>query len=373
MKNLVLFCYCLFLFSCQFNEEKAIFKNKIKVLKSLSISLDSLTPQQLFNPQLLHEKYLIFLNNKANSLDFYGLEEKKITKRIKLQTQGENSVGNIRQFLYHNSDSIFVVNSYQYQVFLIDESGKVKKKYSLISQKKHSATTAMPATFPFHHPLVLIKNQLHIPSYPDDDPYLDSFYHREALSIVLDLNTGSFRYKMKYPKKYRNNYFATGSNFYSRIFIAKEQKFVYSFFADNHIQVLNKDYQMLEEKKLQSPHFVDIPSLRARIQSSEENTKAFNESPSYSNIYYNPYKKEFYRAIQVPITNKNSEKDAPKGFFGIFDDNFKNIGEVLFYETDKLNYYLFLNMFFTPEGIWIQRLTDNEDELVYDLIDFVGE
>lgn len=149
MKNLVLFCYCLFLFSCQFNEEKAIFKNKIKVLKSLSISLDSLTPQQLFNPQLLHEKYLIFLNNKANSLDFYGLEEKKITKRIKLQTQGENSVGNIRQFLYHNSDSIFVVNSYQYQVFLIDESGKVKKNIHLLVKKNTLQQQRCPLLFLF--------------------------------------------------------------------------------------------------------------------------------------------------------------------------------------------------------------------------------
>jgi hypothetical protein len=356
--------------ACTFKEaKKQNFKNKVKVQKTISILLDSLTPQQLFTPQLLKNKELIFLNTKVNSLDFYSIEDKKLLKRIRLAQQGENSVGKIYQFLYHNADSIFLVNSYQYKVFLIDEVGEIKEKYSLIKQKKHSATTAMPEIFPFNHPLVFEGNNLHIASSPDDDPYKDSFYQRRALSIILDLKSKNFEYVMQYPKIYENKKFATGFNFFNRIFLQDSNKFVYSFFADKNIQVVDKKYAFLEEKKLESPHFIEIPSLKKRINNSQENTRVFNQTPSYFTLHYNPYKKEFYKTIEIP---SDAERKHSKGFLGVFDENFNNIGEVLIYETDKLKYNL-LNTFFTPEGMWIQRITDNEDELVYDLVEFVAE
>lgn len=371
-KNLILFVFYFSLIACEKESEIGAFKNKIKILKSFTISLDSLTPNHLSTPQFIQNKSLAFLNSKNNSIDIYGIEEKKIIKRIKLLSSGENAVGKIQQFLYHNTDSIFVVNSYQYKAFLIDENGKIKEKYSLMKQNKHSPTTAMPEVFPFHCPPVLIGNQLHIASAPDDNPYFDSFYQREALSIVLNLRTKEIQYKMKFSDLYQQKYFTNNLNFYSRIYLENEYKFIYGFFADQNLQITNKKYKLLNSKKLKSPHFVEIPSLKKRVESSQENTKIGNNNPTYFNIYYDYHKNEFYRIISVPLSDKNNKKSYSKGFLGIFDKDFENIGEVLLYETDKTNYNL-MNLFFTPEGMWIQRFTDNEDELVYDLIEFLAE
>ncbi|MDX1904665.1 MAG: DUF4221 family protein [Thermonemataceae bacterium] len=370
----IFFILLIISFSCQQQEtRRQSFKNKIKVVKSVNISLDSLTPQHLFNPQLVKNKYLVFLNSKANSLDIYSFERKKLSERIKFLNEGEEGIGKVYQFLYHNDDSIFVVNSYQYKVFLIDKTGKVKEKYSLIKQKKHSAITAMPEIFPFHHPIVLINNQLHITSSPDDNPYKDSFFEREALSIVLNLETKDFHYEMSFPELYRKKYFTTSVNFHSRVFLVNENRFIYSFFADQHIYKIDLAYKILEEKKLQSPNFTEIPALKKRLQSSQENTKIANQSPAYINIYYNPYKREFYRMIDIPIAKESKEQRYSKGFLGIFNQSFENIGEVLLFETNQLNNYNTMNLFFTSEGMWIQRFTDNEDELVYDLVEFVAE
>jgi len=371
-KNLTLLFWCFYLMACKQESEMSSFKNRIKILKSFTLSLDSLTPNQLPTPQFIQNKSLAFLNSKNNSIDIYGIEEKKIIKRIKLLSSGENAVGKIQQFLYHNTDSIFVVNSYQYKAFLIDENGKIKEKYSLIKQNKHSPTTAMPEVFPFHCPPVLIGKRLHIASAPDDNPYFDSFYQREALSIVLNLENKEIQYKMRFSDLYQQKYFTNNLNFYSRIYLKNDNKFVYGFFADQNLQITNAEYNLLKNIKLNSPHFIDIPSLKKRVESSQENTKIGNTNPTYFNIYHNHHKNEFYRIISIPISNKTNKKTYFKGFLGIFDKDFENIGEVLLYETDKTNYNL-MNLFFTPEGMWIQRSTDNEDELVYDLVEFVAE
>ncbi|PKQ66751.1 DUF4221 family protein [Raineya orbicola] len=369
MKKFFLIIVIHFVSACTLKEAKEQnFRNKISVQKTLSIPLDSLTPQYIFNPQLIKEKELVFLNSKINSLDFYSIEDKRLIKRIKFAKEGENAVGKIYQFLYHNADSIFVVNSYQYKVFLIDETGKVKEKYSLIKQKKHSATTAMPAIFPFNHSLILESNKLHIASSPDDDPYKDSFYQRKGLCIILNLKTKEFAYAMEFPKIYKDKYFATPFNFFSRIFLKKENKFVYSFLADKNIQITDMNHNLIEGKELDAPHFIEIPSLKKRIIDSQENTNAFNQNARYAEMYYNPFTDEYYRGVEIPLSKDNKSKV----YLAIFDKNFNNIGEVLIYESDKLTYNL-LNAFFTSEGMWIQRITDNEDELVYDLVEFVSE
>jgi hypothetical protein len=54
----------------------------------------------------------------------------------------------------------------------------------------------------------------------------------------------------------------------------------------------------------------------------------------------------------------------------VFNENFEKLG---FVSLKKSQQYNPLNLFFTPEGMWIQRFTDNEDELVYDLVEFVAE
>ena len=362
-----------FFVSCQSKDfDKKSFKNKIKVTRTISISLDSFTTNQLSNPQVIKDKYLAFINKKINSLDLYDIQQKRLSQRIKFANEGDNAIGNIHQFLYHNDDTIFVVNSYQYKVFLINQEGNVKEKYSLIKQKKHSSATALPNIFPFNCPPVFLDKKLHIASYPDDNPYKDSYYNRKALSIILDLNTKNFKYAMSFPKLYKEKKFALGHSFYSRIFLEDKKKFIYGFFANQSIQITDENYHIVEEKKLNSPNFVEIPSINKRVENPQENTEIFNSNPSYFNIYYNPYKKEFYRAIDIPLPNKSKKDKYSKGFLGIFDENFANIGEVLLFETHKVNYSM-TNIFFTPEGMWIQRFTDNEDELVYDLVEFVAE
>jgi hypothetical protein len=375
-KRIVFILLLVFVFSsCREQGAEGIkAKNySLKTKKSLKILLDSLTTRPLFASEIqIWKDNLILFNTKKQKLQFYELKTGNFIRAISLESSGNNGVGLAKSFLVVSKDSIFVISSNQYKVFLINALGKVLESYRLINSSKPNATSAMPDPMPFYHPPVLLNNQLHISSIPDDNPYFDSFYQRENLTTILDLKSKEISYAYSFPDNYRKNIYPTNMNFYCRVYIPHLNSFAYSFLLDEHIRIVSSNYQ--NEKTFQAipNNFELFKGLKKRIADAFEDSKIGNTLPSFVSLQHNPFEKKTYRILQIPKTDEkgNLRKDKYKLILLGFDENFNKIKEITFNEKSPHNP---LHLFFTPEGMWIQRSTENEDELVYDLVEFVAE
>jgi hypothetical protein len=358
---LLLHILSCFFVSCN-NTESQNKQLNLQTQKTISIHLDTLA-SVVFSRVQYKDGKIIILNNKQNALDFYIFKNgEKLQKRIFLEREGENSVGIINDFLVHTSDSIFVLNCYQYKLFLINDKGKIVRKYNLI-QGKINEETAMPDPFPFH-PIVMINKKMYIASNPDRNPMQKSYFNVHRSLIELDIESGIFTYKYHFPEIYRKNIYPNALHLVSRTYSTYHKKFVYSFFADSCIRVTDIGHTKEQAFLANSIYLIKTEALKKPVFDEGENNAIANKSSVFAFIFYNPQKNEFYRYFSV-----KKEKQKEKGGVIILDTEFNKKAEVLL-PVDKYN---ILSTIFTPEGMWIQRFTDNEDELVYDLVEFVAE
>lgn len=368
------FLLALFLLSaCKNFKEANTVNYTLRKIKSLKISIDSLTSRPLFASEVqVWENNLVLFNKRNQKIQFYDLNTGSFVRAISLEKDGENGIGQAKDFLIASKDSIFVVSPNQYKVFLLNSSGRVLENYRLINSSKPNSISAMPDPMPFYHPLFMIGNKLHISSIPDDNPYFDSFYQRKNLATLLDLNTKNISYHYGFPENYRKNIYPSNMNFYSRVYILHLKSFAYSFLQDEYIRLVSNDYSI--EKKYQAvpKNFVAFKGLSKRIIDAFEDSRVGNTLPSFISIQYDSFRKRTYRVLQIPQIDEKGDilKNKFKNVLMEFDENLNKTKEIIF--TDKSSYNP-LNLFFTPEGMWIQRGTDNEDELVYDLIEFIDK
>lgn len=349
--------------SCNQHETKTFTSKKIR--KSIKLNLDSTTSVSILTNQYIENKHhLALLNTKNNSLVIYDLSSYKKVTEIKFELDGENAVGKVNNFLYINQDSIFLLNSYAYKLFLVNYQGKILRKYSLI-RGKIGDNTSLPMVFPFNNPMVFLDNRyLYISATPDRNPNTKFYYQAKNLSIKLDLIMQNYTYEpfWGYPSNYQKNFYPDTYHLYSRIFIPSTKQWLYSFFACDSLYTTNgKSFYA------SSDMIGKIISFPKPITNSYENNQIANQNNFFTNIYYDPYRETFYRVAILQNPNQNNEQ---KFLIIILNKDIKKIQEIIFRQSEGYN---LLNVFFTPEGMWIQRITDNEDELVYDLVEFVSE
>ncbi|GAB4494052.1 MAG: hypothetical protein OHK0045_24630 [Raineya sp.] len=367
----ILFMFLLIstLYSCGKKVEMSEKKYGLKAIKSLTISIDSLTQKPIFAKEVsIWKNCIVILNEKQQKLQFYNLQNGIFIKSINLAKEGDNGVGKIKDFLVLSEDSIFVLSPTHYKVYLINQNGKVLDKYNLINSSKFNENSAMPDPMFFYHPLIILGGKLHISSVPDDNPYFESFYKRKNLATVVDLQNRFVSYDYSFPENYRKYIYPSNMNFYSRVYIPHLNKFAYSFLQDSYIRIVSVDYKE-EIRHLAVPDgFIPYQGLKKRVTDAIEDSKIGNTLPSFIFLTHDPFRKKTYRLLYLPEEKNNKSKMLLMEFDEKFSKN-----KVLTFSEKKKTKYNPLNIFFTSEGMWIQRFTDNEDELVYDLVEFVAE
>ncbi|MBT9145662.1 MAG: hypothetical protein DDT42_01537 [candidate division WS2 bacterium] len=329
--------------------------------------MDSLSPNLLPPPlQVIEENRLVHFNRRNNSLDIHNLQTGKLSQRITLAQEGEDGVGSISNYLWHNADSIFVINSYQYSVYLINQEGKVLRRYKLIDGKpgKHSS---LPEIFPFELPPVLQEGELYIAAAPDADPSYKDYYQLNTLCIILNLKTGAYRHTYRYPKLYETGFFPHTQRMYDRTYIPEKQIFVYSFNGDEYLQVT--DYKNLQKSILAtSPEIPIIKPYKRSLNEEEMNKLSGKVEASFDAVKYDSYRQMLwrtaYRMEEVPGGDSKAHL-----YYIILDKELRKICELR--SPLKGEIYIAIGMaFFTPEGVYLQRKKQpSEDKTVFDLLE----
>ena len=302
---------------------------------------------------------LIILNRRVNTIQFYDFKDGgKETKRIILEKEGNNGVGNISDFLVHTQDSIFVLDAPMFKLSLVNSNGKLLFTYNLFD-KRENAKNATPSPFPFT-PIVMLDNKIYISSTPLTQA-LTKYYELKGCVIIVDLKTKNISHKYGFPEVYKKNIYPSMLTMFHRTYSPKHKKFVHSFMADHHIQVT--DYETNMQYLANSKQLEAVEILKKEVTDPTENNKVTMQTAIFWGIYYDKFRDIFYRSFIL-----NDKDNSKKTGLIILNTDFQRIGEV---EKVPQENTLPIMPLFTKEGMWLLNTKGKEGFITYDLFELV--
>lgn len=348
--------------------------NKINfsITKEIHLPLDSFTQPLLNYYQILPEDTLkfIILNKFNKSIYIYDFKGSKLLKKTPLIFESGEPL-NLDAFYYLNKDSILLFPEYGDFYLICNEDGLVSpEKRGFVDEDDKDKIESHWITS--SNPIIEIDNKIYINNVfgwiaKEDD--LDKF-----LLIEHNMDSGESKFFIKHPPSIYDKNF-DNSTFRHMYFTLKEstQTILYSFAFDPYIYEYSGNMNI--DSVFCSPEDYKLPGGLKKGTSSEEAWLHFQTNFSFSNLEFDPFRNVLLRMalqpyniddIKAGIINPENPK-KPKIYVFDADKNYRLLGEIML--DEESNYY-FINMFATEEGLWIQKIVDNEDIMCFELITY---
>lgn len=224
--------------------------------------------------------------------------------------------------------------------------------------------------------IFLHKNHLYIPANPwinyDKNP--KDYFNKGLLCIDLNLLTKEVKYKIPYPNKeiFINEPFVSHSISSKCAVNHHKAKLIYSFGADHYIYRFSTD-GFLKEKyffgTMEKNEKIIPMNSRNGLENPDTEFIHYANHLNYERLFYDPYKKLYYRLVKHELKNKLTSKDlqigtTPKFTYSIIigDDNFKIIDEIILEKGISSGAFII-----TKDGVMIQSENQSEDEMLFKL------
>ncbi|WP_027001411.1 DUF4221 family protein [Hugenholtzia roseola] len=371
MKKKLLIISLLFIFvlSCSQNKEQIIQSDVaetqtqlLRLVRTKSFPLDSLTQAQTPSLQAVEKgkQFLIyFFNRNDNTIRIFDYQKEIELTPIRYALEGEQGVGKIESFLYHNDDSIFLYAGGK--CFLTDARGKVKESVKVAGEVKHWVLASTISQM----------------AWQDDKLFL--------VGTRFDKNYSPF-IEVSFTKKQvkENDYFLVskeydkgdwgGMNFdYVYAHYDKENKnWLVSFPNDKNLY--QTDLQTKQEAFAAHSVFFDtVPppyNNRAEAEADVNYIETFLKSSSFYSVMKDKYKGYIYRTTFLGVSSEDlASQDPirstlPPVSLIALNGNKEKVAELKL----PLRKHLPHVHFFTPEGLHIARRDpENEDVLTFDI------
>ncbi|SFF09242.1 DUF4221 family protein [Thermoflexibacter ruber] len=350
------------LFSCQKDKPKntipSQFTEQVFLLedKVINFQLDSLTPFGSQSLQLLLEgdtSYLAYLNEQTGIIYLYNIENPKSVKQIAF-LEKEKYFSKIHGMYIHSLDSIFIHNGYR--LFLANGKGHIIRNYSLIDKSAYSVSSN--PSIGTLTPAKLIGDTLYISAMPDKDFYNPKYFESEELKILLNVKDGRFRYTFSYPNSYQGYIWGTNLAYFFHTYNENTNNFVYSFSIDEKIYVTNHK-NSLKSFYAGSKSFTNSMPMTTLTKDFQEQFEYYLSQPSYFAIYYDKYRKLYYRIAHHPAKEEDiiSKSYIKQASIIILDSSFNKIGETLLPKYDFTETMCFIN----KDGLYIAKPNKNDE------------
>ncbi len=369
----------LFLTNCTFDKPKDIqIQQSVQFLErsdSLVFKLNDSIPSDFLSLQYVENEDVIIVNGGRNILTWYKMTTGKAIKTKKFNREGPDGVGKMKDFYYHNKDSLFVFNSYV--VMLIDANDHVSKRFHVKgAQEKRGVNTAMLSSKVTLKQAVLLDDHLIIPSSEDELPESNGYTSRKLIT-KLNLFSGIVKHYGGYSDVYRD-----GSRWTleycgnSRLtFVPSTKKFILSYPIDKHVYFTD-DFESFEAKLSKSNYFDANIEYKKDMMNPIQRIHYFLNNYSYEGLLYDHYRNVYYRIALHPmnITEKEVEKAAMTKIsfnqsfsLSLFSQDMEKIAEQTFSgEIFKSNSYII-----HPKGLYIQSSNIyNADKRTFYLMKF---
>ncbi len=332
---------------------------KMQLVDEFKIKLDSTTGP--YNPfyQMINEggkRYLTFFNPINYSIYFYDYDRREFFKRLQLEKSGPHGAGSgVRAYRYLNSDSILVHAFDDQRVYLFNSSGERYGSYSLESEIPRTEYPQSDITKPFYYwDGKLIFNNSGRCNDSKGDPLPPAVVVR---NIEANKTERGPEYLLRHIEKPKNKAWPLS---FCDVFNAHDPNGIFMYgFAIGH-KVIVTDHQGFEKEVDFSSSTVDQASLKPLSRVPSDPLQALKLSSSYAQygpIYYDVFRKKYYRFANSVVSQKNLDNNyfKPDQNIVVMDEQYNVLGEVkMFQGSDR--------MVFTEEGINIISGNKKEED-----------
>ena len=378
----------LILFSCQSEqkhsknqaENSRLFKKKIQLLESCEISLPLDTLIGFENSSICAFKhagrnYVSILNIINPSIYIYDYGDKRLVHKIKLQNEGPDGIGKINSNISHfmnQLDTIYILNSWTKNLYVLNGSGRVIKKIPLESKNSELLANAYSSSA---NPIKKLGDNLYLPLYPINPRAVDFDFTKIPTVLRLNLHTGQPEPAFYLPEIYNSFFwgltpFKYQSNF---IYLDSLNSFIFNFAIDPFLyeyvdgKLSGKHFVGTEYFKKIKPFSIKLPSEGKVGPDFDIKDKEYAlTTPDFNFFLYDDKMGLFIRMayIRPTLEQYKSGVTLPHCTLIVFDKNFNKLGETFLnggiYRPDIF--------FFNEDGLHIARqdkYSRNENVLTF--------
>lgn len=153
------------------------------------------------------------------------------------------------------------------------------------------------------------------------------------------------------------------------------ESILYSFNFDPNVYEYKPGISETSSYDCSFPGFEPIQKLKKGV-GSEEAWMKFQTTLTFSRMLFDPFRKILARVVLEPhsldgVKSGEIDLESPKRpKILLFDDSYRLMAEL---KLDKSKSYDFTNMFVAEDGIWVQKINENEDAMCFELIAYDHE
>lgn len=359
--------------SCSSIGNKTIEVNDVELRTSndLILILDDSTVQDMEYLQFFQRndsEVIAITNGYDNSIVFYDYATRRYIDRVRFDREGSNGIGSIFSFYYLNSDSIFLYNMMMETLFLTNHLGVVKEKQKLILYRNLSSDSLFiaPLLFPrTNSPLMKVGDDLLISGFFPNEFIGEDASNRPVMTYY-NLDGKSLRHSDSYPSMYHSGNWGGGFTYRNPYYgLSPKSEIVLSFAADPYIRVHDIRSGKSEAFYAGIGGDYEIHPAETKIDmklfTREKEREHYAHNLSYGAVYYDKYRKIYYRLAFLPDSNININDNVLRKPVEIvvLNDKFELLGK----KRIKDDLYLVNQSFVGPDGLHIQVQSPDDDEL----------
>lgn len=372
---IVVLAITMFCWHCGQNANNQIMEEKriaFSISKEIKLPLDSFSQPQLLYFQVLNDDTLkfVFYNSFNQSFYLYDFFQERLIQKINLYSHKGNVPSNISAFYILNIDTIFLFPQNGNYYFLCNRQGAVYSNKIIFvdnddlnkveSHFIHSSTPVIR-----RNENIYINNLFGwVARENDQDKFLLIEYNYKKENSNFFIHHPSSIYDKNYENSYIKELKYTLREY--------DNTLLYTFNFDPNVYEYRGDPNDIKSGYCAPPGFTPLPALNPN-DSDSERWMILQSNFSFSTLLFDNYKNAIIRIGLTPYNYEDmksgliNSKVPKRPVLYIFDKSYNFKGEITLPANNR---YLFSNIFCTKEGIWMQKITDDEENIIFELIDY---
>jgi len=346
----------------------------------MEYEIDTETKIPLYNLYTFEDQdieYLTFPESSSRTILIYNMRSGELVKKISFDSEGPNGIGAyIDGYYIKDFNHIYLPSTNVPLIHLTDTTGKLKGKIDF------SRTEDGLMLYPAHYmnldyrQLVFIGDSLYIPQTLNNKLGAKKMVEESPIGIFVDTITGKVTrlpvnhpYVIPYSQRLKT---IGGTMVSSQIYDGKN--LIVSFNKDERLYKIDSQGHV-ETFLAKSKYIPKLKFSKAPDSSSQfsQLLKKTCEDAEYRNIFYDKYRKVYYRFVTLEAeldSNEDYRKilHAGKADFSIMilDENFKVLGETRFPAFTYVPHICFIN----KDGLYLSTSHFKREDYSDDVLRF---
>jgi len=374
MKNL--FYFFLLLGACNIKSSNNV-ANKIgdelsynlEFQFSISPNKTSTQSRMLQLVDLNGKEFLYFGDSKSkNRILIFDINDGSFHDEISFESNGPNGIGKMSGFYYQSDDSIFIINSYKYELFHTNSQGEIIKSYNIKGNTPQEAILPHPTQNPIGG---IAAGKIFIYGVGEKNPYDKDYYNDLQVSKSINISSGEMLSGVKFPDKYHNNYFhlSTSINIYQELI---GQNILQSFSSEDNVYLFNRDFKHISNISIPHSRVLNMGPVKKDLINSDEGYYLLYSSGAYRNTLFDKYSNLIYRFAIIPPKNPDrfdnfrELKDNILPGLVIYDySNNSILGEISFLDNEIDQFPMY---FIGSKGLYLSKESKDENRVDFYLL-----